>query len=353
MGTCRHPQQQSTLPELHPPTPSDRNYDFEGFILEVYAEDNRIEIAATQGKVNSVVQTNYSAVIGIGKDEAQTMLTIVRAANLRLREMVRQKSVIMYGLQSSYPNEHPDPDTLQIEWDAVVQETVDELRQQLDEESFNKLEAFVRHPHSLSGTTILPPAVSDPDSCSKTPTKGVIRFTNGGGYATLYEFEIGRMNDYNLRQNSEEDKRPIILPSVIHPSEDEREAVITIALNANRQIRDNYSQFITAGHEVRRKNYEMYGAKAYSMPDPPEVVAIFKRQFPIIEDSIAQLRNVLGDETFRALDRYVYSTYEGGHFESVSDQNGRFIEVAVRCTFKPNKQRDSSAPAQTTGAQHD
>ena len=326
------------------------NYEF--FILDVAAEDGRIQMAAQLGKTNTVVQTDFSSAIGFAKTDEQVMLAIVRSAYPQLEEIFRQLGVANHELQSMNPNEHPDPDALAIEKETVVREAIDKLSRDLGEESFRKLDAFVSRGGLLAPVTPKT-SVSNSNPCPTFPTKGVVRFTKGYGYRELFE-QIGSTNDYNLRQASENDKHPILLPSVINPSEDEREAIISIALDANRQIREIERQYLTTAHEFYQKNYELYGSKANSMPDPPEIAAIFPKRLPILEDSISRIRQLLGDETFRALDRYVFSSDEHGHFELISDGNGRFIEMAVRpCSFASDKPKGDAASAQTTEARHD
>jgi hypothetical protein len=323
--------------------------DYQDLFAKLSAEESNIHRAMNQGAGNSYVGKDYSAAIGITKDEMQTVLTITRAAHSRLRAIFVQEAPAWNKyIQKRGDDENApafDSRNFDAEREEIGREAIGELKQQLGQEAFDKLDAFVARGGLFAMNPVLPAKPDDgfSHSCPMMLTKGRDRFTQGRGYFEFFR-GVGNWNRFNMRQTSEEDKQPINLPiDIYHPTEEERQAVIDIAIDANRQIRDIFKQHKMANPE---NNTE------YPYPE----------QWPIIEESITKLRQALArpvpidkQETyFTYLDMYVFTAYEDGINGSREDKEGRVVSVAIpTCAQHSPVPEADSVPAQTTGANHD
>ena len=142
----------------------------------------------------------------------------------------------------------------------------------------------------------------------------------GRGAFNSFFYGVGTEDD-RIQQEIQEGKENIAARTNYSKQmdirEDEEKVLHTIALDAYHRLTENSEQLSEARHKFWREN-------GYGRPDPPEIQAINQNFGKIIDETLAKLRQQLGEETFTKVDYGIFDL-EGGAITAARDQNGNVI----------------------------
>jgi hypothetical protein len=296
------------------------NYEF--FIEAVGTEDARIREETKEGKTHIVPRRDYATEAGISKDEEQVILAILIDAFQRGLSMDRQHDQEISELYNNFDQSDRDEVSktaresdiaLQKTRLAMLKATVGQLKSQLGEETFAKLNDYLKSGklHSFSnGLWENIEDRSDPCPANNNPPPGQ---TTHLACANLYRNDvfmyIGRINEGNRRIAAESDsadakpERFILFDDL---PKDRREAAFALGVEANRVISEIDEKARTEAGDYFSQNAAKYGLKiANQMPESTEVQALEKKSATTLEEYILKLRQVVGDDFFNNLDTYL------------------------------------------------
>jgi hypothetical protein len=226
------------------------------FLDHVAWEDDQ-QRSPRKSQINFDGPIDYSAAIGIGKDEEQTMLAICLDAYHRRTENERGYwAAVRQRIQQNGPQPFtgiPDPAFVAMgreNW-AILAETRAKLQQGLSEESFQKVDAYIRG--------------------SKWSARDVLAELN--------------------------------YSEIVGITADEEQVMRTICLDAFNQTRENDRQFGEASRVAQT-------AKLAGLEDQYAELAAKRDAFgakrPVIyEEAVARLKQELGEETFNKVATWV------------------------------------------------
>src|SRR6185437_8802386 len=123
---------------------------YEFFISHVANEDRRVQQALQDGELNPP-REDYSRAAHFPESEEQPMLTIVLEANEQLEENAREHRAAVikfhekFGMVPVRKFPHPELKALAHKRTAIIMQTRDRLKQELGDEYFNDLDAWIAH----------------------------------------------------------------------------------------------------------------------------------------------------------------------------------------------------------------
>jgi hypothetical protein len=141
----RSPGQRTNQPQELEPFPKTITYRI--FIHHVANEDARVTRELQEGE--PAHRQNYSLVAHFPQEEELPVRAILIAAKRRLVENAREQRRIygewteQYGEESRKMPPPPDFQAAVKEDDTIVEETIDQLKQQLGADSFDKFDAWI------------------------------------------------------------------------------------------------------------------------------------------------------------------------------------------------------------------
>jgi hypothetical protein len=283
------------------PTPLRLADNYDSFIEIVGQENEHIQAQIQNGKVPVTPRRDYATLIGISKDEEETMLAIILDAFQRGHSMEKQHEQERFTFISQDDQSDPSvrdkvsrmiqesDNAFHNKRDAMLIETVAKLRTQLGEKSFAKLNESLRS-GKFSGSYIdgIKQDIegrSDPCPPNNNPPPGQ---TTHLACAKIYRNqifeEIGTIDDADREVAAAGESTGAIRVRFTlfdDLSEDRREAAIALGVEANRAI-----------WEIEKK------ARA-------EGEASEKKSATTLEEYIFKLKQVVGDEFFNNLDTYL------------------------------------------------
>jgi hypothetical protein len=289
---------------------------FYGFCEHVGEEDDEIQGAILDGNVPTIHRQDYATEIGISEGEGQTMLAILLDAYSQggggdeHKNITRYKLVQQYGPDEGQRRYDEEAATYKARSFPALQEAVVKLQTELGEESFAKLNEYVRKELWSKGAWVggkgWVKEPKDPNPCppNDNPPPGQTTHLACIGFYADFFHEIARM-DANNRIVAANDKAEMptgyLLP--IDLPEDKKQAAIEIAVEADRESKENAQKYVTEGTKVYSQNVAKYGVvRANQIPDPPEIEALNKNGQTIIEEHIFMLRQALGEDYFKRFD---------------------------------------------------
>jgi hypothetical protein len=153
------------------PTPFPVAVRYEFFIRHVGNEDRRVQQALQAGELNPL-REDYSRAAHFPENEEQPMLTIVLEANEQLEENDREHRAAVikfheqYGMVPVRKFPHPELRTLAHKRRDIIMQTRERLKQELGDEYFNDLDAWIAH-RWAGGFVYRPPQVNRPTGAQK------------------------------------------------------------------------------------------------------------------------------------------------------------------------------------------
>lgn len=154
------------------PFPTDVRYEF--FIRHVGTEHAFAQRETQAGEVN-VPREDYSLAAHIPEVEEQPLLTIVLESCEQLNENDRETNELVRKIHEKYGfvplrriPPQPDLQALQQKREAIIQETIVRLKQELGEEYFKDLDAWITH-HWYGGQVYTPIAPAGNQPSLQTP----------------------------------------------------------------------------------------------------------------------------------------------------------------------------------------
>jgi hypothetical protein len=284
------------------------------FFLEYIGRENFL-IQKEMRERNSqqfVERTDYESAIGISYGEEQVMLEIVRDACPKIIENWDQidaatmKFLEQHGSGENIPDD-PELNDLGKKLLTLVEETRANLKHEIGEEFIKKLDAYVlREFINREGPVSL--WWHDPNSSEETAAP--LRSREGAsasGQMRPDESRLGDMRlfaiffqasgaaDERIRQEAAEGKDVQGNTLPVNTPKDKKQAVLAIVLGAYHQIGENFRQVDAAIGEYHRK----FGPQPIPHPLPPGIATLNAKCSAIVNENIAKLRQVLGEEDFK------------------------------------------------------
>jgi hypothetical protein len=281
---------------------------YDSFFNFVGAEHDLIEQEKQQGK-QVTAPTDYSSAIGIDDAEVQTILDIVLPAYHRRTTAEKQfknardkyhMAVIQGNAQGLT---QPDVRSWMVFDRTTLDRTYVALKQALPADDFKKLDAYVSHNFRYARD---PGQPTTQQSERKPFPKNV-----------TYELFIQHVANEDSRvtrelQQGKPGHRQTYSMAAHFPQEEEL-PVRAILLAANRRLVEN-------GREQKRILGEwtgQYGEESRRMSPPPEFQAAVKEEDTIVQETIDQLKQELGDDSFNKFDSWIAKHYGGGQIIGV------------------------------------
>lgn len=273
------------------------------FFKFVGEEDDLIQQEKLQGK-QVTASTDYSSAIGIDDAEVQTILDIVLPAYHRRTTAEKQfknargkyhMAVIKGNAQGLT---QPDVRSWMVFDQTTLDRTYVALKQALPADDFHKLDAYVSHNFRHTREPGQPPtqqSESKPFPKNVTYELFIQHVANEDARVTreLQEGKPGHRQTYSM---------------AAHFPQEEELPVRAILLAANRRL-------VESGREQKRILGEwtgQYGEESRRMSPPPELQAAVKEEDTIVQETIDQLRQELGDDSFNKFDSWITRHYGAG-----------------------------------------
>jgi hypothetical protein len=260
-------------------------------------------VAEKQKRTLDVWQTQ----IGISDDAWQTTESIAADTELRIRQNAREIDAALREFRKANSS-CDEPElcyspallTLGRESDAIVVNAVANLKQQLGEQSFNKLDSYVTNGWGRKGPEReIMPGLSD------AATLQFVRFENF--IAAVARAESRPLSEIQANNS------PVLLPAGLateqYFSRDEELVIMAIATDASRDIAENDRQF----NEYVANFYHRYGVSLALRTDHPAKYRVLDLQgWGIVEATIESFKRSLGEEEFSKLDSVIAKEFQDG-----------------------------------------
>jgi hypothetical protein len=284
------------------------NYD--AFLRFLGNQQDPNQTAMRTGSTSAIARPDYSAAIGIDKDQEHTMLTTLLDAFREEKDMAQKWGVTAQACrldnfgQRSDSKQIDDVVACRKARQANLQEARIKLKSEVGEGSFNKIDHYI----NARGWENEQPGDSNPCPGRINPVPGETHhFACAGFYEDLVR-HIAWTDAENRRVAAGGegvfDKRVgFYVP--IEISDEKLQSVIALSLEADRQIKEADRQFEAANDEFVGQNVAKYGVEATRLPPPPEINALWKKSGELLEQYIAQLKEELGEESFKQVDTYL------------------------------------------------
>jgi hypothetical protein len=290
------------------PDPKVLTYD--AFLRFLGNQQDLNQTAMQTGSTSAIVRPDYSAAIGIDKYEEQTMLTTLLDAYREEKDMAQKWGVPAMGCRLDYFAQRSDSTKINDEIackkarQANLQEARAKLKSELGETSFDKLDHYV----NARGWQNQQPSDSNPCPGRSNPGPGETTHLACAGFYEDFLRHITWRDAQNRRvvtggEGVLDKSGGFYGP--IEISEEKRQSVIALSIEADSQIKEADRQYETAVDEFIRQNEGKYGAKASMLPKPPEIDALWKKRGDLLEQYIRNLKEELGDDSFKQFDLYL------------------------------------------------
>lgn len=261
----------------------------------------------------TVERIDYKSAIGISDTEEQVMSSIVIDAGSKvIYDWDQIDAVTRKFLQAHGAGEKLSDNTEFKTPSKNLQTNVDEIRDHLEdelgEEFIKKLDAFVnrefinrRGPASLrlykSKLNVNASVHAQPEAPALAERRAFELF-----------FEITGAAFERNQETVVEGKAPQTPPLPRGIPEDKNQEVFAIVLDAHHHLNEN-----TLQENAAIGDYHMeHGPRPIPFPFPNEFVALGRKHWAIVDENIAKLKQLLGEEKFRKLDEYVNQVFGKG-----------------------------------------
>jgi hypothetical protein len=294
---------------------------YKKFLTVVGEENDTIKSEIESGETPVTQRRNYVAILGISKNEEQTMLAILIDAFHQRQAIEEERKGTCYDYFARFDRAkagkmcHEEYLTYVDKQQATLEKAVTKLQEELGEEAFGKLTAYLKSGKFdryayVGGIAVDRKNIPDPCPPNNNPPAGQ---TTHRGCARLYESEVldrvawvDEQNRLAAKKGESENKNPTRFTLFDDLQEDKREVAIDISREAYRKINENERKYYPAASRFYDECVVKYGAeKAKEMPLPLELQAL-KVQRPLItEEYILRLRQEVGEDFFNQLDKYL------------------------------------------------
>jgi hypothetical protein len=274
---------------------------FEDLMEYVGDEDELIQADRRSGAVPARTRKDYATGIGISKYEEDIVISILlkgyRQGGGPGRPLLMNKLTQQYGLQEAHER-----------WELPLRQAVDELKAELTPEAFAKLNLYVRGVMWLPHPT--PGPFSDPCPRKDNPAPGEISHLACAETFFTYVFDDVSYDDtYNKRlveKGNPEGKEPMHCVLLQELPEGPREAATELGIEAHREIQEQYDRIYAFWDKYWLLHPDT------RLEDAPteiraEIQAMEDEEPGIRERYVAKLREIVGDEYFDKLDRYLFN----------------------------------------------
>jgi sulfur relay (sulfurtransferase) DsrC/TusE family protein len=296
--------------EDHVYFPTEVRYRF--FIEDVANQRDAMRQMKAQGNEESVEKAkrgldSWQAQIGISDDVWQTAQSIAADTEVRIKQNATQIDAALREFYKSNSScEEPalcyTPALLALgrESDAIVISAVANLKQQLGEKSFNKLDAYVTRNWGRKGPTReIMPGLSDAAALQ------FVRFEN---FITAVARTEGRS-----RAELQSSNPPILLPAGLaserYFSQDQELIIMAIATEASHEMTENNRQF----NQYAASFYQQYGFGLALRTHPSAKYRVLDLQgWGIVEATIESFKRSLGEDEFSKLDSIIAKEFQDG-----------------------------------------
>jgi len=291
------------------------NLFFEGFVQHVGEEDDRIRSGATADKAQVNGRTDYATAIGIDQGEEQPMLAILVEAHHKEEALQRKERgdetcqflsskrwhelLQQYGEAQAWKVRDAEVEGCVKENLAIQNEAWTELNKELGGEGIKRLTVY------LNRRPWMPTQQRDPNPCppNSNPPPGQTTHLACTGFYDAFFYQMGRTDKWNRQKEAEgrDEDRQEINTSItgIFLSEDKRQAVIALGLDAAREIDESDRRF----HEACEQYSKMHNGQNVPYPYPPEIDALGRMRGTIVEEYIFKFRQEVGEDIFGQFDK--------------------------------------------------
>jgi hypothetical protein len=295
------------------PAPGDLRA-FSSFIEFVGNEDDRIQKAAQGGKAQTTGSTNYATAIPVATDEVHAMLATLLDAYRRDREVDARlgcdaegrvgEPISLYGPTRASKMIGDELEACSKEKFSIAEAAWLRLKDELGADSFRGFNQYVNQ------RLWIRVAQHDPNPCPANhnpPSGQTTHLACTMFYEDFFE-DFGRTDKWNkamIQEGRNADTQ--VFSTFIPLPENTKQAVIALGLDAARDITEAHEQARTRVRKFIDDNGVKYDARAQMYHLPPEIEALNEKPTAIVEEYIAKLRQVLGEELFRQFDKILSS----------------------------------------------
>ncbi|MGD0682261.1 MAG: hypothetical protein ABR990_09435 [Terracidiphilus sp.] len=253
---------------------------------------------------------DYKSAIGISDTEEQVMSSIILDASSRVIDDWDQSDALTKKfLQARGAGEklsdNTEFKTVSENLQTLVDELRDHLKDELGEEFINKLDAYVnrefinrRGPVSLRLIRPKPSVYASKRAQPEAPA-----IADRRAFELFFEL-TGAAVERN-QEAAAVGKAPQTIPLPRSAPEDKKQEVFAIVLGAHRQLYENALQENAAIGDYHRE----HGPQPIPFPFPNEFVELGRKHWAIVDENIAKLKQLYGEEMFKRLDEYVNQVF--------------------------------------------
>jgi hypothetical protein len=295
------------------PAPGDLRA-FNSFIEFVGNEDDRNQKATQDRRAQTTGRTNYATAIPVGKDEEQAMLTTLLDAYRRDKEVDGRLGCHsgervnelnnLYGPTGASKMIGDELEACSKEKFPIAEAAWLRLKDELGADSFRGFNQYVNQ------RLWIRVAQHDPNPCPANynpPSGQTTHLACTMFYEDFFE-DFVRTNIWNkamIQEGRNADTQ--VFSTFIPLPETTKQAVISLGLDAARDITEAHEEARTRVGKFIDDNGVKYDARAQMYHLPPEIEALNEKPTAIVEEYIAKLRQVLGEELFWQFDKILSS----------------------------------------------
>lgn len=290
---------------------------YEAFMEVLGKEDDRIREATREGKSQIAPRHDYAADIGISSTEEKILLDIFLNEYRREKDAENRQAVDKDNHLSDLVQQSGREAALQTNREehvaalkqrlAGLAEMRISLKNALGSESFSKIDRFVSH-HLWGDAETGDRIKSDFVGRLDESELGQVRIPAGrshiicaGAYRNYFD-QVGRIDERNQEAAAGGKATEELMLPYGPPKTDRERDAFPIIIDAYRKINDNQRRFDEA---VQQYPIEHRGDDV-PYPLPPEIQSINQNFSAIIDETIRQLEQLLGDELFKQFDAPLY-----------------------------------------------
>jgi len=282
------------------------------FFVEFVDRENYLDQAAER--------IDYKSAIGISDTEERVMSSIILDASSKvIDDWDRSDAVTRKFLEAHAAGEklsdNTEFKTISEDLGATVDELRDHLKVEIGDEFIKKLDAFVNREfinrlgplsHSLNHSKLKVNASmhAQPEAPAMAGKRAFEMFFELTGAAVERNQEAAALGTA---------PQTITLPR--STPEDRNQEVFTIVLGAHRRIYENLLQ----EHAAIGDYHLVHGPQPIPFPFSNEFVDLTKKHWAIVDENIAKLKQLYGEEGFRKLDEYVNQVFGKGLSSAAKD----------------------------------
>jgi hypothetical protein len=299
-------------------------FGYEAFLQHLGGDESNPQ-GAQQDNSTATVRTDYAVAMGIGREEEKSMLAILLDTYRQEKETAAKWGVSpaacrVENISGRFGSKEAENEAACVKENfALEKEARAKLQRELGDQPFKRVDSYINARRWLKQPT----RNSQPCDHSADPLQGETPHEACDWFYEELFSQIAARDTENRRVAAGGDgffDKKVGLYIPVQISAEQRQAVIALSLETDRQLKEADHRFVAAAQEFNRQQLEHFRPNAPTLPIPPEIQSLWKH-WAIVKQYISQLKQAVGEDAFGKMDKYLSQSnraFSGGNASPAS-----------------------------------